>query len=410
MTEILAFITNLGILGDIIPYFILSFIVIAVYQPLYLRGKITLRMVSKFSFILLAFFSIIFVLLYETTIENLLLYIVLPLLTFMTGWLVMKCCDDPNIKLKRIIYVIVLACAIHAIFNTITNGGSANRVVIDYFTQEERSATGAGAINTFAMALLAYFFIVRSKIVKVLGIICVSIASIYSLLIGTRTQFIIMAITFLIILFLRIRESCPKQGTVKAVFILLMIVLICYMIYEKNLFGIADKLGETTLFARLGLETTKDSDIYRMEKYKEGIVFIFSHLIGGDKTVPYFHNMWLDIGRLAGFIPTLLMLIHSILIFKHVILIFRKKDIDFEVRYLLLSLYLGVFMNFFVEPILEGEYDLYLKFCLITGMSEFIYYNLGKFEKGNNFSGDTQESRRVILSVRQRRKICFRLR
>lgn len=381
MTEILAFITNLGILGDIIPYFILSFIVIAVYQPFYLRGKITVKMVSKFSFILLAFFGMVFVLFYETTIENLLLYLVLPLLTFMTGWLVMKCCDEPNIKLKRIIYAIVLACAVHAILNISTNVGLSNRIVIDYFTQNERSATGAGAINTFAMALFVYFVIAKGKIVKIFGIICVLIASIYSLLIGTRTQFVIMALTFVVVLFLRIKELSKKQGPFKAVFVFIMIVLMCYIIYGANLFGIADKLGETNLFARFGLETTKDSDLYRLEKYKEGIVFVFSHPIGGDKTVPYFHNMWLDIGRLAGLIPALLMLIYSIIVFRHAIVIFRKKSIDFEVRYLLLSLYLGVLMNFLVEPILEGEYDLYLKFCLLNGMSEYIYYNLGRFEK-----------------------------
>ena len=67
------------------------------------------------------------------------------------------------------------------------------------------------------------------------------------------------------------------------------------------------------------------------------------------------------------------MIAYSIVTLAHVISIFFDRTNKARIRYLLLSVYLGVMINFFVEPILEGLLDFFLIFCFINGMVECYY-------------------------------------
>ena len=48
--------------------------------------------------------------------------------------------------------------------------------------------------------------------------------------------------------------------------------------------------------------------------------------------------------------------------------IFLNRQYAVNQRYFLLLIYVGIYLNFFVEPIMEGFMDFFLAFVLITGM------------------------------------------
>ena len=95
--------------------------------------------------------------------------------------------------------------------------------------------------------------------------------------------------------------------------------------------------------------------------------------LGGLKEESYYHNFWLDIGRISGVVPFLIMVTYSFLTFFHVIKLFCDKTLDKKARYVLLSIYLGTLMNFFVEPILEGLINSFYSFTFLNGLTESLY-------------------------------------
>ena len=101
---------------------------------------------------------------------------------------------------------------------------------------------------------------------------------------------------------------------------------------------------------------------------------MLDHPFGGLESTAYFHNMWLDIGRVAGILPFLVMVAYSVVTDFRAIKIIHNKEIDIRLRYLILCVYLGFQINFFTEPVLEGLFEFFLNFMAINGMVEAYYY------------------------------------
>ena len=71
-------------------------------------------------------------------------------------------------------------------------------------------------------------------------------------------------------------------------------------------------------------------------------------------------------------------LIYSIIEFRHVIVLMKEEKIIIEIRYLLFSLYLGMYINLFVEPGMEGFRWFIYSLVLINGMVDRLYYSINK--------------------------------
>jgi hypothetical protein len=82
----------------------------------------------------------------------------------------------------------------------------------------------------------------------------------------------------------------------------------------------------------------------------------------------YSHNLWLDVDRVAGIIPFIFIFWFTIL---SVSLLIRALRIERENLYFNITLivsFIGFMAVFFVEPIMEGMYFLFLIFCLFIGI------------------------------------------
>ena len=128
-------------------------------------------------------------------------------------------------------------------------------------------------------------------------------------------------------------------------------------------------------FVEVGLDS---SDQYRIDSVFTGLYSLFEHPFGGQIERKYFHNMWLDVGRVGGVFPFLFLLLYSINTLSHAIRLFMQKGLGFVYRYIVFSVFIGVLINCISEPVMEGMMEHYLVFVFFNGLIEADFLNLSQ--------------------------------
>ncbi len=361
-----------GAVNQVYAAFLFS-VVILVGKPVLFRSKIYVNGLGSPAFWALFLFGFTYVVTGELTVQGLLYYFGIPCLVFLAGWALMDQCNhDPGVVIT-VTKFMALGYGIHALLNYVTNIGRPLWLLTDFFSGEIRAATGSGAINTLIFSLLICIICLEKHVaVKLLGLSFFVISFLYAFQLGSRTQFIIMITVNLISLFLLLHERSGKWAVLKFAAVLVAIGALLYFMYSSNLLGIQEAYETSNLAARFN-DDLAGSDDYRFSSVGRGLVTMLDYPLGGLKEEGYYHNFWLDIGRISGIVPFLIMMAYSFLTFFHVVKLFRDKSLDKKVRYVLLSIYLGTLMNFFVEPILEGLINSFYSFTFLNGLTESLY-------------------------------------
>ena len=334
------------------------------------------------SFLFLALFGITYVLFGQFTVAYIEYYFVALLLAFLAGY----CCNnyyetetsDIGKRTKCVIYTIFFAESLHAFLNIIINIGNARWELVDVF-RGLRVATGSEFINTFVLSLLFVFIIIeKQKLLKIIGIICLAISITYSFILGSRTTYIVVATVLLIDIILYWREKFYARVYLKLLFKVLLLIIAVLYIYNKDFFNIKTFIDESNLISRFTEVGLEKSDQYRSESFFLGLINLLDYPFGGLIDRGYYHNMWLDAGRIGGIFPFLFLLLYSITTFIHVISLFRNKQLSISYRYIIISLYVGILFNCCSEPVLEGIMDSFLVFVFINGIVEGDYIKTKK--------------------------------
>lgn len=191
----------------------------------------------------------------------------------------------------------------------------------------------------------------------------------YMFMLGTRTQF---AILLLIVILAALQFAYSEQGiagVLKCIGIMAVISLIAFLLYHFNVLSIGDYILSTNLAARYQRRASlENADSFRFQSFWIGLRELIQYPMGGRASQVYRHNMWLDVGRVSGIIPFCLLLVYSIKNFANVTVIWKNTKILPSLRYLLLFLYIGAYVNCFVEPIWEGALNFFLALCVVDGM------------------------------------------
>lgn len=374
--ELLLMLYTTGAVNKIYGMLVVGLLILIPWQLLK-KGKTCVNGMISLSFWTLATFGFLYVLIGEFSIQGILYYIACPLLAYLAGWTIIDVqkTDIENV-IKKMIAAIFIGYAIHAFLNYSINIGQQRWELRDFFTGSIRGATGSGCINTLALSLLAYIIVLeQDKLKKLGGLVCVTISVLYAFLLGTRTQFIILFAVSFVFLFFYLYEKFGIKSVLILSLITLILIGIGYYLYISNIFGIKIYVDTSNLMARYQVGNGLSSaDDYRTSSLPRGLKNLFNYPLGGLKNNSYYHNFWLDIGRVAGIIPFLCMAVYTIIINAHAIRIIKNQKMDIHNRYLIMCVYLGMQINFFVEPILEGLLEFFLVFTVITGMIECYYY------------------------------------
>lgn len=373
---------SIGFVNIEYGYFALAILMIFIVQYMK-KGRVRINALSQIPLYLLMIFSSFFALFSGNMLIKFVFYyfINIPFL-YLAGWIWCECGRNYVQTIRNTIYIITIGLGIHVVLNYSINIGNSRWLLADFFSGNTASATGRGALNTFIFATVTYWLIVeKNLIIKIISIILFFASFLYALLLGTRTQFIILIVCLVCGNFLYQVQKDQVKGAFKFLFICVMIGLICYWCYKSNVGGIKTMIDTSNLMDRMGTMHTSElhkSDNYRTSSLWRGLVNLLDYPFGGLINESYYHNTWTDIGRVSGIIPFMAWLIYSVIEFRHVIVLMKEEKIIIEIRYLLFSLYLGMYINLFVEPGMEGFRWFIYSLVLINGMVDRLYYSINK--------------------------------
>ena len=347
----------------------LAFSAIVLACPVLRRRQVTLNFILSADFWLLAAFGLSFVLLTGLEMEKVQNYFLLPLMAYALGWCAFEQGGRNTAAVRDSILAIALGFGSHACLNCFVNLESSRYQLIDFWTGSFRTATGSGFLCTMLFSLAAYsLFLERRKWMKFLLLSVTALCLCYVFILGTRTQLFILALTLCLGVLLLILERNSARWTLRFLLGAVCLMALAIAVFRADFLGLGSLLAQSNFLHRFTAQDSLfQSDLQRLSDFAIGLKTLYDHPFGSD--LPgYFHNLWLDVGRMSGILPVALLLCYHIRAMAHAVCVFRNRKADISLRYMVLPLFCGVMAYFFVEPVLEGAPDFFLAFCIINGL------------------------------------------
>lgn len=280
---------------------------------------------------------------------------------------------------RWVIFAVVFGLFSYASLNMIDyiydeNLGEGTRVAYDFWVGHAINAplmgvyiTGIGTLtiyNVFHLKWKKDWFI---KIVQFVGLF---LSIYYSIMLANRTYFYILMLLTGVLVLMEIILNFKKS-----IIPLLSIVgvgLLIYWAYQINLFGMTQFIEGTLWFRRVirtldrGIWVDPRFEIYPLvwEQFKLFPLGGYQMDLG---PLVYAHNLWLDVLFAVGHYPFYMITTYTALTLFTLVRMFISKHITLAIKMMALSVTLGYYINFMVEPILEGVPYIFFLICLING-------------------------------------------
>jgi len=358
----------------------IGLIVFSVFAYLYLlKNEFRISLVSLFLFS----FSITYAVASYThgviSAPAALLFAVLPVALYFTGEYAIR--KEARDKLAFFYVYLVLVSfflvGIYSIWKTIQYGGFTGlfldvRLVYMPGSDVWVNATNLGAYFAMGLSLLGYIITAGSKsgsAVRLLSILIFGLSAVSMLFLGNRTGLVIAFVSFCAVYIVTMFYGGQKlSNNVKTNAMLILAVLAAIFIVQ--LFGLGEMLLGTTLVQRFpGGGFFEDP---RFEAWPVALRGLFEYPLGGkqaDIPLTFAHNLWLDVGYVAGVIPFILLLAFSWLILRNLLRLIKTKACPIGLKALFTGVYVALLLNFFVEPVLEGYFIHFTILCFIAGVT-----------------------------------------
>ncbi|MER2036786.1 MAG: hypothetical protein ABS944_01475 [Solibacillus sp.] len=351
---------------------IIGFIVILLKNS---KFKITLDLLPIFLFSI--FYFIILTNYQPVGMSTILLFLIGPIACFSIGYFIIS---ENDKVFERTMLAIILGLFIHGLFNMIkyfqvygfiSIGGA--RVVPDIWTGINIAATMQGTYFSLISSMLFYSIFLKKQRSFFLSIILISgiiFSLLSSVILGNRTMLLILIISFLVNFFIFLFfKKIKLNSLVNGVFLVSILLLIGFLVYTNNVLGIKEFILNSTLYKR-----TESSALFEDSRfliYQTAIHQMFDFPLGGYKmSFTYAHNLWLDVLNATGLIPFFFLLLYTLISVKNLLGILIISQISIEKKIFFVSNYLGFFLTFMVEPILEAVPFMFLMFILFNGMTK----------------------------------------
>lgn len=322
---------------------------------------------------------------YQTAgMNSILVFLIGPIACFAIGYFII---NKNNKVFEKTMLAAILGLFIHGFLNMIKyfqvygfNSIEGTRAIPDIWTGISIAATLQGTYFSIISSLLFYsIFLKRQRafIISNILIVCIIFSLISSFILGNRTMIFILIISFivnfLIFIFLnkmKIKELA-KVGSLVAI-----LFLIVFFVYINNVFGLKEFLLNSTWYQRT--ESSSIVEDSRFVFFQIAISQMFDFPFGGYKmSFMYAHNLWLDVLHATGLIPFFFLLLYTLVSIQNLLGFIKISHISIDKKLFVVSIYLGFFLTFMVEPILEGVPFLFLIFILFNGMTKK-YLDLNK--------------------------------
>ncbi len=274
---------------------------------------------------------------------------------------------DDRIRLS--IILVSLGTFLHYLLNATVNIGSLLRNTKDFWTGEVVSATDQALLAVMALGVFSVWLVGERPLwMKILSLAGLVIVFAYNFVLAGRTILLLEAIT-IIVAFFFMQKNMRAGGRVKSYLFLSIILVGLLVLFLNNAWGIRDWVLNSNLSNRFNTQEAL-TDIRLQRKFLYfGRFFEFpfggGHLrtaVGG-----HAHELYLDVFSDVGIIGYILVIAVVISSMVSVFRLFRVRSLLVETRALILCVFLGINIVFFLEPILQGEPWLFCIFCFLCG-------------------------------------------
>lgn len=275
---------------------------------------------------------------------------------------------DDRIKLS--ILVVTVGTFLHYLLNASININSLLRNTVDFWTGEVVSATEQALLAVMALGIFSILLVgnypVWKKIVSLFGLIAIFA---YNFVLAGRTILVLEAITIFVAFFF-MTKYMRANGRVKSYLFLSVIFIGVLILFLNNAWGIRDWILDSNLSYRF--ETQDALSDIRFERKIVYLFRMFEYPFGGGllrlAVGGYAHELYLDIFSDVGLLGYGLIIAVVIACMVYVIKLFKSESLSVEARGLLLCIFLGMNIVFFLEPILQGSPWFFCIFCFLSGV------------------------------------------
>ena len=363
-----------------------NYIVFGTFVLLVIFKKFKINLGNKFTLLILVLFSICWYIFGGHEIAG----VCLPIC-----YLIGSNIDESDEKgITKFIILIAASLALYTtsffINNGIINGFSSYNVETQYniWNGNPLWPTNIMLYSSLFSSICGYIvFYEKNKKMKILYFIILFINMFYALMLGRRTALLMvclsMLISFIYIMFFDKTNNKKKIVKISLVvlFIILIICLLLVVCYIYNIFNFKNIVEETNLYIRYSDNIFKFfNDAGRTKIRKKFLSYFWQYPWGGSKIHNfinnYAHDLWLDVYDVAGIITFIVMIVYTIVIFTNIVKLLLNKSLNMKFRLLLLSLFICIFVQFCIEPILEACRAYMFAVCMIFGSLERLNKNV----------------------------------
>lgn len=173
----------------------------------------------------------------------------------------------------------------------------------------------------------------------------------------------------------------------KVLLIASILLLLAYIVYQFNLFGIQTLLLRLPVFRRIQTLDALGYEDPRLERQQYVLRNFFKHTKGGgffNAEVGEVHNVWLDVYDYAGMFPFLMIALFTISILSYGVKCFNASSNDTVAAYLLVVLF-SCLLSFAEEPVMRSCEAYFVLFFFICGILHTYHktYERRQAKKGN---------------------------
>lgn len=321
-------------------------------------SQVTMRKnVDSNSFAILAY-SVMFVLLstfngFSYSLSSYVLYLGAPFVFYQFGReLVLRMRTSEYILIA---WLIIVFCYSIDVFLTTVSNIRETGILTDsdrsfYLTGSnaiQMSATVVGLSMNIGMIGLPMLFIVKGKLLRLsfFTLFVLSLITTVSLL--NRTAIVVAVSVFLIILLYKYKRNLKTFLLMLSILIGIIFMLIHWGIISTDIIELYNERNVDV--ATFGSRT---------ERWSNALGYLITRPLGWADSIGsyYVHNMWLDVARVSGVIPFILLAYITLNSMITAFKLLRKNET--QLSYMLVGLNICFFASCFVEPVYGGTHML----------------------------------------------------
>lgn len=303
--------------------------------------------------------------------SNYLEFFLLPTSCYLSGKILAKVNIERINKIIILMSISIALLALISVFSEIITNGftGTNRNLKIIGLDDEISATGINASLSIIAMFIGTIFVkcnINEKKTRIFYV-CLSLLTMICMFrLGSRTG-IMLIISSLISSFIFNFNNYNINNKILLILTLSVCGFAVYFILSNS---------EYLFTFYLDRINSEENDIQsgggRIELWKHYGSQILSNPWGNMTLSPngnrFAHNLWIDVARIAGLIPFIFISLFTLSSLKAITRYIKNQRIDKYSRTLVLCYSIGFFIQFSLEPIMEGAFILFTFFCIMMGI------------------------------------------